>query len=118
MKYIHQIIGLLIFIIILASCSMKAGNTVQLKLPLISDTIKLEGKKCKMVYGAGHGPLKVRYFNNGDTLNASSEYPACIVTNSKRLNREIAYYEQGYFTTKQLNSNKLNRIWRRNTKKL
>lgn len=116
LKLIHYLIPIILLVIsivlLFSSCNVIVGKTIQLKLPVIKDTVKLEGKHHKMVYGAGRGALKVGYFKNGDILNASSDYPACIITNATRLNRQIAPYKQGYLSK----SNKLKRIWKRNTK--
>ena len=107
----HLIPWLLLIISIIlfsTSCNMKSGNTVSIKLPLLN-TFKLSGSNHKAVYGAGHGPLKVKYFKLGDTIPSRNEL--LIVTNSIRLNRKIAYIEQGY---KNASMHKLKKIFYNN----
>lgn len=70
MKYIHQIIGIIIFVIIMCSCSHK------------------------IVLGPAQGPLKVQYFNNNDTIINRGE--TAVVIKTYKLNRYIAYIDKGY----------------------
>lgn len=78
-----------------SSCNFKAGSTV------------IKGKSHQIVLGIGKGPLKVAYFKLGDTIY--NRYNTLVVTNSSRLNRKMAYIEQGY--KKHVRMSKIKRIF-------
>lgn len=61
-----------------------------------------------------HGPRKVEYFKLGDTLSLSFSFAKAVVIKPKQLNKQYAYYEQGY--GKHFTTNKLKRIFKRNCK--
>ena len=98
----HWKIVLIAIIIIAATCScnFKVGNTV------------IKGKSHQIVLGAGKGPVKVAYFKTGDTIY--NRYNTLIVTNSSKLNKKMAYIEQGY--KKHVNISKIKRIFYNNCK--
>jgi hypothetical protein len=75
-----------IIIIILLICGAAALTAQQV--------YEKDGPTYRLILGHGKGPLKVKYFNNGDTI--LSRDGAMIVTNARKLNRKLAYYEQGY----------------------
>lgn len=82
-KYKHQIVGIIIFLIIiffLHSCT----NT-------------------KLVLGPGHGPQKIEYHKKGDVIIINNT--AYIVFNNKKLNYKISFYEQGWrnYSLKRIN---------------
>lgn len=99
-RYWKTIIVAIIIIAAISSCNFKAGSTV------------IKGKSHQIVLGAGKGPLKVEYFKLGDTIY--NRYNTLIVTNSSRLNRKMAYIEQGY--KKHVRMSKIKRIFYHNCK--
>lgn len=90
-KYTHQILGIILFILIMYSCSYKH--------------VLIKGKENQIILGHPNGPVKVRYFYNKDTLIMANK-DTLLVKNAYKLNYKAALYEQGWrekWTLKRIN---------------
>lgn len=76
-----------LFIAFIAILAIFIANPIQ-------SQVIVKGKAHQLVLGHGKGPLKVKYFNNGDTIHENEK--VYTVVNAYKLNKIWAYYEQGY----------------------
>lgn len=80
------------------------------QLPVI-----IKGSNHALILGHLHGPLKVQYFNTGDSIpvRVGKYNVILVVNNARRLNKRMAYYEQGF---RDYSWHRIRRIFYHNTK--